>query len=98
MMGFRGFFGTRLLATVGTLTALTGICCGGAAPTGRPTPYARVPPPFVGDNVVPVPRDTTLVGGLLQNVNLGTLPFLLVERALVAADQRALAVTVAPGA
>ena len=96
MNGFRGFIGTRLLATVGALTALNSIGCGDAPPAHPPTTFAVVP--FVSNSSVTVARDTTLLGGLLQNVNFGTLPFLIVERALVAVDQRALSQAIPPGA
>ncbi|HVR61560.1 MAG TPA: esterase-like activity of phytase family protein [Polyangia bacterium] len=77
---------------------MTGIGCGGATPTDASSGYAVVPEAFVGNNALPLARDTTLLGGPIQNVNLGGLPFLLVERALVGVDQRALSLTVAPGA
>ncbi len=82
----------KVLVLVGLLAAAAGANCGEApSPTSETTPsFSVTAQPLVGNNVLVPTKDTTLLGGILENLNLGSLPFLLVERSLIAFDQQAL--------
>ncbi|HEX3695061.1 MAG TPA: esterase-like activity of phytase family protein [Polyangia bacterium] len=66
--------------------------CGGAPSVPPPAAekFDVAAQPFVGNNILNASKDTMLLGGLLQNLNFGSIPFLLVERALIGFDQNAL--------
>ncbi|HXI55039.1 MAG TPA: esterase-like activity of phytase family protein, partial [Polyangia bacterium] len=82
----------RVFVVVGLLAASVTVNCGDAPSTTlSPTEkFSVAAQPLVGTNTLTASRDTTLLGGVFQNLNFGTLPFLLVEKALVGFDQNAL--------